>query len=83
MSLHIFRANKIRRTRARCPFHKQLEYGQLQEFYDTQRVFFDCGTFWDVGYGQYKIPPEVTRARAKAARERRKVRLRMAEVDKV
>ena len=78
MSLHIFRANKIRRTRAQCPFHKIMEYGDQHHYYDTSHIFFDCGTFWDVGYGAWKIPPEVKRARAKAARERRKARLAAA-----
>jgi len=33
-----------------------LEYGELQEFYDTTRIFFDCGTFLDCGYGYYEPP---------------------------
>jgi len=31
-------------------------YGERQEFYDTTRIFFDCGTFVDYGYGYYEPP---------------------------
>lgn len=55
--LHIYRCLNPKRTRRQCPFHKKLEYGELQEFYDTTRIFFDCGTFVDGGYGYY-VPPK-------------------------
>jgi len=54
--LHIYRCENPKRTRRLCPHHKKLEYGELQEFYDTTRVFFDCGTFADYGYGYYEPP---------------------------
>jgi hypothetical protein len=54
--LHIYRCEKPQRTRAMCPHHKHLCYGEKQEFYDTTRVFFDCGTFVDYGYGYYQPP---------------------------
>lgn len=56
MTLHIYRCENPKRTRRVCPHHKKLEYGELQEFYDTTRMFFDCGTFLDYGYGYYEIP---------------------------
>lgn len=54
--LHIYRCEKPTRTRAMCPHHKHLEYGERQDFYDTRRIFFDCGTFVDYGYGYYEAP---------------------------
>ena len=56
MAVHIYRCENPKRTRRICPFHKKLEYGELQEFYDTTRMFFDCGTFLDYGYGYYELP---------------------------
>ena len=56
MTLHIYRCENPKRTRRLCPHHKKLEYGELQEFYDTTWVFFDCGTFADYGYGYYETP---------------------------
>lgn len=56
MTLHIYRCENPKRTRRNCPYHKKLEYGELQEFYDTTRVFFDCGTYVDYGYGYYEPP---------------------------
>jgi len=56
MTLHIYRCENPKRTRRLCPHHKKLEYGELQEFYDTTRVFFDCGAFADYGYGYYEPP---------------------------
>ncbi len=44
------------RTRRYCPYHKRLCYGSLLECYDTTRVFFDCGTFVDYGYGYWEEP---------------------------
>ena len=58
MVLHVYRCENPKRTRRICPHHKRLEYGELQEFYDTTRVFFDCGTFVDCGY-QYYEPPKL------------------------
>ena len=54
--LHIYRCEKPRRIRAYCPYHKHLCYGERQDFYDTMRIFFDCGTFADYGYGYYEPP---------------------------
>ncbi len=54
--LHIYRCENPTRTRAMCPHHKHLCYGERQEFYDTTRMFFDCGTFVDYGYGYYEPP---------------------------
>ena len=56
MNLHIYRCENPKRTRRLCPHHKKLEYGESQEFYDTTRIFFDCGTFADYGYGYYEVP---------------------------
>lgn len=56
MTLHIYRCENPKRTRRLCPHHKKLEYGELQDFYDTRRIFFDCGTFVDYGYGYYEPP---------------------------
>jgi hypothetical protein len=54
--IHIYRCENPQRTRALCPHHKHLEYGECQDFYDTRRIFFDCGTFVDYGYGYYEPP---------------------------
>lgn len=54
--LHIYRCENPKQTRALCPHHRKLEYGELQDFYDTRRIFFDCGTFVDYGYGYYEPP---------------------------
>ena len=54
--LHIYRCENPTRTRVMCPHHKHLCYGEKQEFYDSTRVFFDCGTFADYGYGYYEPP---------------------------
>ncbi len=56
--LHIYRCENPTRTRAICPHHKHLCYGERQQFYDTTRIFFDCGTFVDYGY-QYYEPPKL------------------------
>jgi SAM-dependent MidA family methyltransferase len=61
MGVHIYRCENPKRTRKICPHHKQLEYGELQEFYDTTRIFFDCGTFADYGYGYYNPPTKYKR----------------------
>lgn len=61
MVLHVYRCENPKRTRRLCPFHKKMEYGELQEFYDTTRVFFDCGTFVDHGYGYYELPTRYKR----------------------
>ncbi len=42
--LHIYRCENPVRTRAMCLHHRRLCYGEKQEFYDTMRIFFDCGT---------------------------------------
>lgn len=54
--IHIYRCESPTRTRAMCPHHKRLCYGERQEFYDTTRIFFDCGTYLDYGYGYYEPP---------------------------
>lgn len=54
--IHIYRCNDITRTRAKCPFHKHLCYGERHRYYDTTRIFFDCGTMVDYGYGYYEKP---------------------------
>ena len=41
-----------------CPYHKHLCYGEGQEFYDTTRLFFDCGTVVYSGYSYYKAPKQ-------------------------
>jgi hypothetical protein len=56
MSYDIYRCEKPVRTRAICPHHKHLCYGERQDFYDTRRIFFDCGTVADYGYGYYESP---------------------------
>jgi hypothetical protein len=54
--LHIYRCENPQRARAMCPHHKHLCYGERQDFYDTRRIFFDCGTLVDYGYGYYEPP---------------------------
>ena len=54
--LHIYRCENPKRVRRMCPFHKHQCYGEIQEFYDTARIFFDCGTYADYGYGYYEPP---------------------------
>ena len=54
--IHIYRCEHPERARAQCPYHKKLEYGERQSFYDTTRVFFDCGAMADYGYGEYTPP---------------------------
>ncbi len=56
--IHIYRCENPRRVRKQCPFHKRLEYGEQQDFYDTRRIFFDCGTFVDYGYGYWEKPKQ-------------------------
>lgn len=56
--VHIYRCLDPKRVRVYCPHHKHLCYGEKQEFYDTVRIFFDCGTFIDYGYG-YFTPPKL------------------------
>lgn len=56
VNVHIYRCRNPKRTRAMCPHHKHLCYGEKQEFYDTTRIFFDCGAMVDYGYGYYDPP---------------------------
>ncbi len=56
MGIHIYRCEHPTRTRKMCPYHHHLCYGEKQEFYDTMRIFFDCGTMVDYGYGYYQPP---------------------------
>ena len=58
--LYIYRCEHPTRTRAMCPHCKHLCYGERQEFYDTVRIFFDCGTYADYGYGYYQPPKTYT-----------------------
>jgi hypothetical protein len=58
--IHIYRAKHPKRVRVICPHHHHLCYGEKQEFYDGTRIFFDCGTMVDYGYGYYK-PPKLYR----------------------
>jgi len=57
-SLHVFTATAVRRTRRECPFHRRRCYGEQHEYYDTRRVFFDCGALADYGYGYVQRPTE-------------------------
>lgn len=59
--LHIYRCENPIRTRVMCPHHKHLCYGERQDFYDTTRIFFDCGTTVDYGYGYYDPPVQYKR----------------------
>lgn len=61
MGLHIYRCEHPKRIRELCPFHKRLCYGEQQDFYDTRRIFFDCGTVIDYGYGYYEPPKQYKR----------------------
>ena len=56
MSIHIYRADKVKRVRRLCPCHKLLHYGSQHEYYDTTLIFFDCGTRVDFGYGEWRPP---------------------------
>ena len=58
MTLHVYQANKQKRVRRKCPYHKHLCYGTLYEYYDTSRVTFDCGANIDYGYGEWREPPK-------------------------
>ena len=61
MGIHVYRCENPTRTRAMCPYHKHLCYGERQDFYDTRRIFFDCGTVADYGYGYYDPPKQYKR----------------------
>lgn len=56
MTLHIYTADKTKRIRRQCPYHKRLCYGGQADFYDTVKVFFDCGTSVDYGYSEWTPP---------------------------
>ena len=56
MAIHIYTANKKERVRHKCPYHKHPCYGTQHEYYDTVKVFFDCGTVADYGYGYHEPP---------------------------
>lgn len=43
-SFHIFRTDKIKRIRRKCPYCKRLCYGSRHDYYDGSYSFFDCGT---------------------------------------
>ena len=58
MTLHIYTANKTKRVRLHCPYHKHLCFGSRREYYDTVRVAFDCGASMDYGYGEWRPPPK-------------------------
>jgi hypothetical protein len=55
MTLHIFNTDKIKRIRMICPYHKKLEYGRRDDYYDGSYIFFDCGTKI---LQEYWTPPE-------------------------
>lgn len=77
-NVHIYWADASKRTRKRCPYHKRLCYATRKDYYDTVHYFFDCGTFLDAGYGEWRKPKDVLKAERRAARERRKARLAVA-----
>jgi len=52
------RTSPDRRARRKCPYHKKMEYGEMVTAYDTIRVFLDCGTLLDYGYGYWVAPPK-------------------------
>jgi len=58
--IHIYRADNVKRVRRLCPYHKHQCYGTMHEYYDTTRVFLDCGTGLDYGYGDW-TPPKKTK----------------------
>lgn len=58
MTIHVYQADSLKRTRRHCPYHKQLCYGTLGFYYDTTHLSFDCGTFVDFGYEYWKPPPK-------------------------
>ena len=43
MTLHIYRANNVKRVRRVCPYHKVLHYGSQHEYYDTTFIFLIVG----------------------------------------
>ncbi len=71
--LHIYTAPSTR-IRRWCPYHQRLCYGERQAFYDTIRLFFDCGTFIDTGYGYWREPQTVTRTRWREAKRRHRAK---------
>ncbi len=46
----------ISRVTADCPYHGRLEAGNRHVAYDTVRIFLDCGTMLDYGYGEWFAP---------------------------
>lgn len=56
MTVHIYRCEKPKRIRRKCPHHKHLCYGSMHRYYDTTMFFFDCGTVVDTGAGVYTPP---------------------------
>jgi len=60
MTLHICRADDIKRTRLFCPYHKHRCYGKLHTYYDGVYMFFDCGTRMD---SEGWTPPPKTKCR--------------------
>lgn len=51
-----------RRVRRRCPKCRKLRYGDLRHYFDTVRVFLQCGVMVDSGYGYWAIDdPEQSR----------------------
>ncbi len=43
-SVHIYRADKIKQIRVKCPYCEHLCYGTRYDFYDGSFTFLDCGT---------------------------------------
>lgn len=49
------RIEKDRSVRRRCPKCKKLRYGRMVHYYDTVRVFLECGVMLDFGYECWMI----------------------------
>ena len=71
----VFTADTSSRARRRCPYHKRLCYGTLRTYYDTVRMSFDCETFVDYGYGEWRPPPHVQRAKWRVAKRRQRAKV--------
>lgn len=55
-TIHILQPKKVKRTRAFCPYHKQMEYATRQDYYDGSYFHFDCGT--NMNQGEWTPPPK-------------------------
>ena len=73
MTIHIFgpRPENTIRIRTWCPGHKHLCYGRFIQYYDTMHLAFDCKTFVDLGYGEWRgLPGPRGGQKRKAIRKR-------------